>query len=189
MLLIYITLIAMIAMAGYHPRKRMVRGRRWGPNDAIVPVFNTQALGTLANAALISGELVPVADEEYRAISLKMVWAIKGVTAGEGPIVVGVADGDYTAAEIEEWLEATSAMARGDRLAREKADRRCRRVGVFGNEGVAESLNDGKAITTRLNWHVVEGKTIQVWGYNQSGAQLTTGANLIQNGTVRLRWS
>ncbi len=171
---------------GKHPKRR---GRKWGVNDANVPVFNTQALGTLANADLIAGELVPVADEEYRALSLKLVWAIKGATVGEGPIVVGVADGDYTAAEIEEWLEATTAMTRGDRIAREQADRRCRRVGVFGNEGVAETLNDGKAITTRLNWHVVEGKTIQVWAYNQSGAALTTGANIMQNGAVRLRWA
>ncbi len=165
------------------------RRRQWGADDANIPVFNTQALGTLANADLISGELVGVADEEYRALSLKLIWAMKGATVGEGPVVVGVALGDYTASEIEEWLEATTAMSRGDMIANEQADRRCRRVGVFGNEGVAETLNDGKPITTRLNWHIPEGKTIAVWAYNQSGATLTTGQNIVQTGSVRLRWS
>ncbi len=177
----------------YHKRQCVLmakgRKRQWGPNDANIPVFNSQAIGALANADLISGELIGVADEEYRALSLKLVWANKGTTVGEGPLVVGVAMGDYTAAEIEEWLEATTAMSRGDMIAGEQADRRCRRVGVFGNEGVAEVLNDGKPITTRLNWHIPEGKTIAVWGYNQSGATLTTGQVITQQGSVRLRWS
>ncbi len=182
-----ILLIAALAVIGMakHGRRR----RRWTANDANIPVFNTQALGALANADLISGELVGVADEEYRALSLKLVWAIKGATAGEGPVVVGVAHGDYTSAEIEEWLEATGAMSRGDMIAGEQADRRIRRVGVFGNEGVSETLNDGKPMTTRLNWHIPEGKTISVWAYNQSGATLTTGQNITQQGTVRLRWA
>ncbi len=186
MIAIIVTLLILgVALVGMAKRPR----RRWGPNDAQIPVFNTQALGALANADLISGELVGAADEEYRALSLKMAWAIKGVTAGEGPVVVGVALGDYTSAEIEEWLEATTAMSRGDMIANEQADRRCRRVGVFANDGVGESLNDGKPITTRLNWHVPEGKTIAVWAYNQSGATLTTGQNITQTGSIRLRWS
>ncbi len=173
----------------YHPKKRIRRGRSWNPNESVVPQFNSAALGTLANATLIGSDLTPVADEEYRALSLNLLWAARGATAGEGPIVVGIAHGDYTDAEIEAWVEGTAAMSRGDLIAQEIAQRKIWRVGVFSNLGSDEVLNDGKPIRIRMNWHVVEGDIIRQWAYNQSGAPLTTGQNIVTNGSLHLRWT
>ncbi len=162
--------------------------RKWTANDAMVPFVANTPLITLADATVLTGALTNASDNEYRALSVRGTWAMRAVTAGEGPIMVGVAHADYTVTEIKECIEAEAAMSRGDKIAREQADRLVRRIGTFANESTDEVLNDGKPITTRLNWVIADGSQINLWAYNQSGATLTTGAVVSINGKIRLRW-
>ncbi len=167
-------------------RKR--RGRRWDPNNKVVQIQNEGALGTPAANAATAGVLTVVSDEAYRCISLTATWTIRGLTVGEGPIHVGVSHGDYTAAEIEEWIESSAAMTRGDLIARERANRMIRRVGTFSGNFADEVLNDGKPITTRMNWVHPTGVVLDFWTYNASGAILATGSFVAVMGKLFIRF-
>ncbi len=182
------TILTFVCVGVAFAKKRGRKRRRWNPNNAIVRQSVTRALGTLLASDLIGATMVLASDEEYRAISYNGTWTLSGHTAGEGPLHVGVAHGDYSDTEIEEWFESQLAMTRNDMVTREHADRRCRKVGTFSGLGATEVLNDGKPIRTKLNWHITEGGIIRLWIYNQSGATLTTGALVQTDGDLFLRW-
>ncbi len=183
LILALVALVLPVAMA-----KRRSR-RRWNPNNFVNRAVSSLALSTLAASDLISGALTNVSDNEYRAISLKMTWAIRGLTAGEGPITVGVAHGDYTAAEIEEWFESTTTMTRADQIGRERGNRKCRQIGTFPGLSSNESLNDGKPLHTRLNWAIPDGIALNMWAFNSGSGTLTTGAVVTPTGQLFGRWT
>lgn len=169
--------------------KRGRRGR-WNPNNKVVRVSGAIALLTLADVTLLAGSITNVSDEAYRVFSVKATYALRDFTQGEGPLEVGIAHGDYTDAEIEEWREATAAISRGDEIAREQMNRKCRHVGTFGLDsgGDASVLNDGRPIKTRLNWVIATGDTVKVWIYNRSGGPLTSGSEVVVAGSAFIRF-
>ncbi len=151
-------------------------------------IDETLPLGTLANADVVGDVFNDTLDQEAYAISQEAIWTIRELTDDEGPIIVGVAHGDYTDAEIEEYLENAGSWTRGDMLAQEIAKRKIRSVGSFAATGTGDQvLNDGKPIKTRLGFMLQEGQTIKVWAWNKSGAALTTGAQVFLEGHVWLR--
>ncbi len=99
------------------------------------------------------------------------------MTAGDGPITVGYAFGDYTITEIKEALESASSINAGNKIAQEQANRWVRVVGTLGGTGNS-TLNDGQPVTTKLNWAVQIGSAINVFAYNESAGAQTTGAVL-----------
>ncbi len=153
-----------------------------------IPFTEATALSTLASVTVITGTSLPVSDNEYRVLSVSNLWSLRGMTPSEGPIVVGYAHGDYSVTEIKEALEAETMMTRGDKIAAERGNRLVRRVGIFTGQVEDDTLNDGRPIRTRLNWVVPVGKTLNAFAYNQSGATLTTGAILVQNGKATIKW-
>lgn len=137
------------------------------------------ALGTLAALTLVAQPIDEVVDKKTLISSVKLVWSLKEFTpvAGAGPILIGVAHSDYTAAEIEEVIENANSWNEGDLVAQEVAKRKIRIIGSF--YGAAQDLggvvmNDGKPITTKLNWMLQEGQTLDVWAYNTGTAALST---------------
>jgi len=139
-------------------------------------------LVTLAAKTLVSAAFAENVDSEARISSIVARYSLSDFTpaAADGPILVGLAHSDYSDAEIEAWLELTSSWAEGNLVAsKEVANRLCRRVGIFDTPAtlaLATSLNDGKAIKTKLNWLLIEGQTIKVWAYNMGTSALTSGA-------------
>ncbi len=175
--------IAINPLMAKHIRRRKKFGGVWRQ----VPIDFTLSLGTLADNDLIAGTLTNNAVDSLRAMSLDGTWTYEGATASEGPVTIGVAHGDYSAAEIEEWYEAIGSMNRSDKVAAEQAGRLARRIGTFAAlQTGAEILNDGKPIKTRLNWLVSPGLNIQAWAHNDSGAALTTGAVVHFQGVLNL---
>ncbi len=168
-------------MATKHGKKRS-RGR-----FAAVRFQSALGLGALAASDFIAGTATPNFGNEAYLISADVTWAITGNTAGEGPIHVGLAHGDYTPAEIEEWLEATASIDPNDKIAQERNRRKCRFVGSFSGN-LEEVLSDGKPIRTPLRFKVTDGGFLVLFGYNASGAILTTGANIVLYGTLYLKW-
>lgn len=148
------------------------------------------ALLTLAGADLVSVAFDETVLDRAWIPSMEATWMLRNLTVGEGPILVGIAHGDYTAAEIEEFVENAGSWSEGDMINREIAQRKIRIVGAFSGLGtidttfVDEVLNDGRPIKTKLRMILNQGETLQVWAYNQSGATLTTGASVLMNGHV-----
>ncbi len=154
-----------------------------------VQVFQTLPLLTLASVTLLGVEMTPTGDNEYRLLSLKGLWALRDLTAGEGPIIFGVAHGDYSDTEIEQCIENEAGLNRSDMVVTREISRRLvRRIGIFSGVAGEEVLNDGKPVHTRLNWPMAEGTTLKMWAYNQSGGSLTTGSELVFNGKWTIKW-
>ncbi len=149
-------------------------------------VDKSLALATLATNTLLSGDFSNTVNERARISSAVLQWAIKDLTAGEGPIMVGLAHSDYSDAEIEAWIENTGSWNEGDKVQQEIAKRFIREVGVFNGLASEESLNDGRPIKTKLNWTLLQGQTLSAWAFQKSGANLTTGAIIVTEGHVNI---
>ncbi len=186
MISIIMTVLTVLALIGMAKARR--RRRRWSPNNQVVRIQSVGLTTTLADGSIFADAIVAVADEEYRAISMTNTYAYRNGTPGEGPVHVGIAHGDYSSTEIDQWFESQAAMTRGNMIAKEQADRKIRMVGTFPGVSQDEVLNDGKPIHTKLNWHIPVGKTIVTWVSNQSGGPLTTGGGVVTTGKVFLRW-
>ncbi len=151
-------------------------------------IDKTVALSTLALGDVISDVVQDSVTETAFAISCELVWSLREVTVGEGPIQVGLAHSDYSDAEIEEYLENTGSWEIGDLVQREIAGRKVRIVGSFDASFADQSLNEGQPIKTTLKWMLATGQTLRVWAWNKSAASpLTTGALVVVSGHVWLR--
>ncbi len=185
--MIYIILVAVICTVLMAKHRRRRGG--WDPRNRILPVVQGISLGALASADMAVGVISQTSDEDYRVMWVKATYALRDNTAGEGPIDIGIAHGDYTAAEVEEWMEATASWTRGNKIASEQANRLIRRIGSFAGDTTEETLNDGMPITTKLNWHIVTGQNFNLFIYNHSGAMLTTGASISVQGKALIRYT
>ncbi len=148
-------------------------------------------LGTLAAKTAVLGASDTVIDRTLIS-SLVATYSISNLTAAadDGPIEVGVAHSDYTLVEIEEFLELTTSWKETDMLDREILSRKIRRIGVFDNPSVAGgayTLNDGKAVKTKLNWIVTNGQGVNYWVYNRGTSALaSTDPNVNISGHANL---
>ncbi len=144
-------------------------------------VNETLSLGTLASVTALGADFDEVLAESARISSVQGVYSLEGFTpvAGDGPIEVGIAHGDYSATEIAEFITTTGSWDRGNKTEQEVANRLIRKIGVFDTPQAVEDavvLNDGKPIKTKLNWNLNTGQTLQVWAFNHGTDALTTGS-------------
>jgi len=174
--MIYIIMI-ILALAGMAKRKPRKRFRKY-IRGAIDKAF---ALGTLAGNTLVSATFDGVVNERTFISSVKALYAMDEFTSAtdDGPIIIGLAHSDYTDAEIEAWVENTTAGSwdEGNLVAQEIGRRKIRRVGVFedaiGGTG-SLVLNEGRMITTKCGWILLQGQTVRVWAYNAGSSALAT---------------
>ncbi len=171
-----------------HGRKNMGKYIRGNVDEAL-------PLGTLSGKAVVAIVFDEVMVEGGRITSVVGSYAMEGFTptAGDGPIRVGLAHSDYTAAEIEEFIENAGSWDPGNKISQEINSRRIREVGVFSSEGQGVAavggpvtLNDGKPIKTKLNWYLTTGDTLDLWAYNSGGGNLTTGAEVHLSGHANI---
>ncbi len=147
-----------------------------------VRIASSTALGALAALDIVAGNILNAAVDVYRVISIKAAFSIVdlGAAIDDGQ-EIGIAHGDYSAAEIEECLEAQGSVNVGDLIAREQADRRVRSLGYATGPAVASGslqLDQGRIKSIRLNWLIGIGDTVKVWVRNGSGTVYTTGASV-----------
>ncbi len=156
-------------------------------------ISSTLALATLAAQDMLIGSSLGAVDAPTWLSKVRANWNISDLTQGDGPIVVGLAHSDYTAAEIEEWYEAQAAWSTNDKIAQEQAGRKCRQVGTLMNQGTSSAsqgdavLNDGKPVTTKCGWRMNDGEGLVFWAYNDGDAVLITGSKLTLNGRATCR--
>lgn len=125
--------------------------------------------------------------EDLYCLSIDTTWSSVDHTAKEGPIVVGVAHGDLSVTEIKEATEAEMTDP-DDIIARERARRPVRTIGVFDGETENEKLNDGRMLRTKMKFSVGDGHQPVLWAKNKDTAQLTTGTLIKVNGVLYGRW-
>ncbi len=167
----------------------MAKHRRRGRKRPLfVPVIDGQlALGALAASDVAKGNLGSVLDQECWAISIDTIISTTNITAGDGPLLVGVAHSDYSAAEIEEWIEEASSWIKSNKIGQERARRKIRTIGIFRGNLDEEIMNDGRMLRTKLGFALEDGQTLAFWGYNQSDVVFTTGGTVNIHGKAYLR--
>ncbi len=164
-----------------HARRRRRRRMVWIPFNAAV------ALSTLANNAAIAGSVLTFG-EDFFMVGMKATWTMDDNTTGENPLDVGFAHGDLSVSEILEAIDASQADP-DDIIAVERARRPVRKVGTFSESVLTKNtLNDGKAITTRFKRSIGDGHALDLFAVNRSGATLTTGTRIIVDGHLYGRW-
>ncbi len=167
------------------PKRRFRRYIRGAVDDKV-------ALPTLGAGTLVGAALGSVVNERTLVSSIDATWALNEFTDATdvGPIVVGIAHGDYSDAEIEEWIESTGSWNEGDLVSQEIGKRKIRQVGTFEQPASVTQgkvLNDGKPIKTKLNWILLQGVTLKMWAYNSGeGAVATTIPDVRIQGHVNL---
>jgi len=160
--------------------------RRRNRNFGVIRVQNSQPLGTLGDNTVISITLAAVTQEMY-AIAADLLWNIRGGTSGEGPVMIGLAHGDYTITEIKEAIEA-DVTSQGTKIEQEQARRQVRDVGYIGDVGPGIQFNDGKIKRTKLGFSIEDGQDVQGFAYNLHGSPLTTGGSLEVTGKIYVNW-
>ncbi len=170
---------------------RKTRGRRkpyqkYNSAFQAIPISSGVNLGTLADETAALVNLISIADD-FWCQSIDGAWSIVNHTVGEGPLLVGYASGDLSAAEVGEAINATPT-ARSDIINRERARRPVRRVGVFPGIQADDVLNDGKVLRTTLKMYLAEGVDLNMFVFNASGSALATGAFCQVYGTLFGEW-
>ncbi len=187
MLEIIMTAIALLAMAKGKPtRRRMGRYIRGNVDEEL-------AMAGLASKDVVGAVFDETVNERTFVSSIVAAFALSNWTpiANAGPIIFGVAHGDYSDAEIEEWIENTGQWNEGDLVASREIGRRLiRQIGSFGSPDVAtdvQRFNDGRQKKTKLGWILNQGQTLRLWAFNSgSAAVATTTPTLTANGHVNL---
>ncbi len=149
----------------------------------VVQISSSSAIGALAAADVVVNAVTNTASGKMRFNSVTARYGVSGGTNPEGPVIFGLAHSDYTAAEIEECLEAGGSIDLGDKIAREQANRLVRRIGIIDMDPNA-IFNDGRPVKTKLNWLMAVGDQLSLWIFNKDQATLTTGGLLTIDGKL-----
>lgn len=168
-------------------KSKRVSSRRQG--FVAIPFYFELTLGNLAQNGVAAGNIftASVTNPIY-LISADVTWSISDLTAGEGPIRFGFYHGDLSSTEVQENLTVDGeALLNGDIIAIEKSRRPVRSSGVFSGLNTEEVLNDGQHVRTKLRFSLHEGKNLAIFGWNRSGAALTTGSFITAEGILYAR--
>ncbi len=176
-----LALVLVTLMAG----KR--RKRRYNANFGVIRVQNQLALLTLADQTVLKITLAAVTQECY-AISAHLLWGFRGGTSANGPVMLGMAHGDYSVTEIKECLEADTT-SQGTKIEQEQSRRQIRDVGYVPDlVQTNQRFNQGNIKKTKLGFNIEDGQSIDGFVYNLFGAPLDTGAILEVTGKIFVRW-
>ncbi len=156
-----------------------------------VRVATTVGITALAAGDVITGFLTVASTDPFRVISTDLNYSVVNLGAAiDDGQEFGMAHSDYTAAEVEECLEAQTAINPGNKVGQEQANRLVRSVGTVAGQGLAGAslgFNDGKPVKTKLNWHMAIGDALNVWIRNGSQVVYTTGSALRVQGTIWIK--
>ncbi len=164
-------------MAKKPARKRQFNLRR-------VRVNGTVGIGALASKDVGIGVVSAATVGTCRFMSVDCSYTWSDIAALiDDALEFGIAHSDYTAAEIEECLEASGSMDIGDKVAQEQANRLVRSIGTMSPEGDANvdggtKFDGGRRVKTKLNWLMSIGDTLTYWVRNGSDTIYTTGSGL-----------
>ncbi len=167
---------------------RKGRGRRiTSQNYRKVQIDEQLGLTTLATKLALVAVIVAGATDKIRISSVKLncVWDDMTGTGGtaneDGPLLIGVAHGDYTVTEVKEFIEASSSVDFDDKIAAERSRRLIRVIGTLSAMQISDPANGGLR-KIKLNWVLGEASTLNIFAFNTGGSALTTGSQLSVSG-------
>ena len=163
------------------------RGRKASRFQAI-PVDVQIALGALGASIVTSGALTNLGTTKFRVVSTDLTWSLKDKAIGQGPIKVGIFNGDLSNTEVGEALDA-SPTSMADIVGREQARRPVRSVGQFSAGSTDSVLNDGKPIRQKLVTMLDEGVELEAFARNGDSGTLTTGVLIDIVGFIYGYWA
>ncbi len=181
-------LLVLVALGGVAMAKARKR-RRF--NLRKVRIAAAVTVGALASLDVVQGVIHPTPTNPLRVVSTKFAysWADIGAAIDDG-FEFGLAHSDYSAAEIEECLEASASIDQGDKVAQEQANRLVRSIGIMPASGITDSgrtFNNGNPVHTKLNWKLGIGDTLTGWVRNGSGNVYTIGSTLLVQGDMWIK--
>lgn len=151
-----------------------------------IRVDTSLALGALASLDVIGANIMTNNfDRDVFVISSDLMCSLRGNTAGDGPLEIGLAQ-EYTDAEIEECLEATPEFT-SDPIQTEKSRRKVRSIGMFPGLNTEEVLKNGEPVRTKCRFTVGNGYNIKLWAYNRDGSTRATGGAVAISGNLYVR--
>ncbi len=148
-------------------------------------VDTSLSMTTLGAKTSVKANFDNVVNERTLVSSIVAAYSLREFTLNtdDGPIMVGLAHSDYTAAEIDEFVENTGSWDEGNQISQEIAGRKIRIVGIFTAPAGTTSptvLNDGRKIKSKLNWMLLQSQTVAVWAYNLGASALATTVPVVQ---------
>ncbi len=149
----------------------------------IIRESRTQAIGAMSQVVLLIGTKL-VTLERFRMLKTELFATITGLTAGEGiGLYLGIADGDFTAAEIEAAIESNGPLGPNEAIEEELAERFMTMLGALSvpdqaqSEATFRNENNGGMMTANPRWTFSRTKSWNFFLYN-IGAAVTTGASI-----------
>ncbi len=154
---------------------------------AIIRENTTIALSTLAaNTAIkVDGAALTLVDD-FRMMKSLIFSNVTGLTGGEGEgLLLGLANGELSVAEIVECINASGPLNTNDRLRQERAERAVWLIGAYesnnadatGTEGTFRGDNGGPMIVHKLPWTFANPEGWDFFIIN-TGSTLQTGASV-----------
>lgn len=129
---------------------------------------------TLANANTVEKLLTLAATEDFRLLKAELYLCIAGIAAGnaDDPILVGIADAELSATEIEEALKATPTD-RNDNALLERTHRPVWPLGWLMPDGItADSATRYGTFTWSQRWTFSGDDGWCLWYYNLGDANM-----------------
>ncbi len=146
-----------------------------------LPIDTSFTMATLAaGAGLINA--VQSINQNFKAMSIHAVWGINPLADVDGPFLFGLADGELSLAEIEEYLEGQPLDARKA----PEVEQVARPVQVIGGLGIDVRTTYLSGTRVRLPTFR-EDKGFTWWIYN-TGITMTTGSFAKMRGRFFGRW-
>ncbi len=162
----------------------------FGKNNSGVIIRDDSAiaLSTLGGESAIVVTTDITWGEDFRLLKTEFTAIVEGLTSTEGNgLLIGLADGELTATEIEECLQADGPGDRNDNAPAERANRPVWIIGAV--DPASESTLRFKGargdflMEWKKRWTFSNPEGLEFFVYNQSGNALTTGATVRINAT------
>ncbi len=154
-----------------------------------VRVASATDISALASLDVVVSIMTSVVSEQLRIVTVDCSYAWSGKAAIDDGAEFGLAHSDYSAAEIEECLEASTSIDLGNKTAQEQANRLVRSIGIITGPAVSgasggASYNDGESVKTKLNWLLSTGDSLNLWVRNGSDTVYSAGGDLLSSGVI-----
>lgn len=141
------------------------------------------ALSALGGGDVIAHSPYPI-EEDFRVLKMEIFAHISlagDVHLEDGPLLLGLSDGELAASEIEECLEAV-ALDANDHLNLERTHRPVWPLGYYVPGEIASAMavfNGGRPVTWDKRWTFSDTDGWTFWIKNMSTSPLTTGASSV----------
>ncbi len=152
---------------------------------AIIREVVDLSVGALAGRAAVLAPSSVALVEDFRILKTELFATVVGLDAGEGEgLLLGMANGNLTAAEIEASIETQGPLGPSDRILQESAERQFHILGEFRHiVAVTDLVFIGKSewsagVKDIFRWTYTDTDGWTYFLYLNSPASIATGWNL-----------